>query len=97
MRERKFFKTKYILINIFIITILNINIFIIKCDISISKLNKDLLKDFENYKLANFINKTHFSCDNGNNILTLDKFNDDFCDCQDGSDENSKNYILNFF
>ncbi len=63
---------------------------LINCDVTISKLNKDVLKDFENYKIAHFINKTHFSCDDGNNILHLNKFNDDFCDCKDGSDENSK-------
>lgn len=63
------------------------------CDISISKLNKDVLKDFEMLKLATFLNDTHFSCDNGENILDLDKFNDDFCDCKDGSDENSNNHF----
>ena len=63
------------------------------CDVTISKLNKDVLKDFENYKVAIFLNETHFSCDHGENILDLDKFNDDFCDCKDGSDENSNNSI----
>jgi hypothetical protein len=37
----------------------------------------------------NMINKTHFDCDQGKNILHINKFNDDFCDCQDGRDENS--------
>lgn len=94
MKVRKLLKTKNILINIIIITILNINILLSNCDISISKLSKDVLKDFESYKTANFINKTHFSCDEGTNILPLDKFNDDFCDCIDGSDENSKNLFF---
>lgn len=57
--------------------------------ISISKLNKDILREFNNYKPAIFHNSTNFSCDNGSNNLTADKFNDDFCDCEDGADENS--------
>lgn len=36
------------------------------------------------------INHTHFSCDDGNNIQPIKHFNDDYCDCEDGSDENSK-------
>ncbi len=35
------------------------------------------------------LNKTHFYCDNEQKILSINKFNDDFCDCNDGSDENS--------
>jgi hypothetical protein len=35
------------------------------------------------------LNKTHFSCDDEKNILNINKFNDDYCDCLDGSDENS--------
>ena len=85
-------KIKRILFNLLILFFLNVIAFS-KCDISISKLSKDILKDFNNYKVANFINNTHFSCDNGENILELEKFNDDFCDCLDGSDENS-NYLL---
>lgn len=54
-----------------------------------------MLKEFENYKVAIVLNDTHFSCDDGENILDLDKFNDDFCDCRDGSDENS-NFIIEF-
>ena len=60
------------------------------CDLSISKLNKDILSEFNYYKSANFLNATHFSCDNGTNIFPAKKFNDDFCDCMDGADENSK-------
>jgi len=37
-------------------------------------------------------NKTHFICDD-QKILNINKFNDDYCDCVDGSDENSKLYI----
>jgi len=75
--------------NLALLFMLNI-IYTFMCDISISKLNKDVLKDFDNYKVAIFLNYTHFSCDNGQNVLDLPKFNDDFCDCKDGSDENSK-------
>ncbi len=79
--------------NFTILFILNI-INLIICDVSISKLNKDVLKDFENLKIALFLNETHFSCDKGQNILDMNKFNDDFCDCKDGSDENSNNPIM---
>lgn len=41
------------------------------------------------------INSTHFSCDNNQKILSLEKLNDDYCDCQDGSDENTTNACLN--
>lgn len=86
-----------ILMNKLVILFLFNIIFSIICDVSISKLNKDVLKDFENYKVANFLNDTHFSCDNGEIILDIDKFNDDFCDCNDGSDENSnKLQVLKF-
>ena len=57
------------------------------------RLNKDILKEFNNYKPAIFLNSTHFSCDEGSNILSSKKFNDDFCDCQDGADENSKDNL----
>ena len=43
----------------------------------------------------NKINSTHFSCDNNTKILTIDKFNDDYCDCEDGSDENKTNACIN--
>jgi hypothetical protein len=43
----------------------------------------------------NQINSTHFSCDNNKKILPLEKFNDDFCDCEDGSDENKTNACNN--
>lgn len=74
-------------------------LYLFMCDVSISKLNKDVLKDFENYKFAKIFNETHFSCDDGQKIFDLNKFNDDFCDCKDGSDENSKYRakILNYF
>lgn len=36
------------------------------------------------------LNKTHFSCDSGNKLLSMNKINDDYCDCADGADENSK-------
>lgn len=84
---------KILIKNFAILFVLNI-IFSIICDVSISKLKKDVLRDFENYKVAIILNDTHFSCDDGENILDLDKFNDDFCDCKDGSDENS---ILYYF
>ena len=60
------------------------------CEISISKLNQDILSEFNYYKPAIFLNSTHFSCDEGSNIFEIKKFNDDFCDCIDGADENSK-------
>ena len=62
---------------------------LIKSDLSYSKLTEDIMKDINNYKYAIQINKTHFSCDEGNNILDIIKLNDDFCDCADGADENS--------
>jgi len=43
----------------------------------------------------NQINKTHFSCDNEQNIFPMCKFNDDYCDCIDGSDENRTNACPN--
>ncbi len=42
----------------------------------------------QNKKFINVLNKTHFSCDD-KKILKMKQFNDDFCDCEDGSDENS--------
>ena len=47
--------------------------------------------------LINQINSTHFSCDNNKKIFSLEKFNDDFCDCEDGSDENKTNACSNGF
>ena len=41
------------------------------------------------------LNSTHFTCDNNTKILPLEKFNDDFCDCEDGSDENKTNACFN--
>ena len=41
------------------------------------------------------INSTHFSCDDNKKILSIDKFNDNYCDCEDGSDENLTNACLN--
>lgn len=41
------------------------------------------------------LNETHFSCDNDNKVLSLNKFNDDFCDCDDGADENRTNACIN--
>ncbi len=40
-------------------------------------------------KFIKVLNKTHFECDE-NKILKMSAFNDDYCDCNDGSDENSK-------
>lgn len=61
---------------------------IIYCWINILPLNTALPKNSMNY--IKILNKTHFSCDDEENILHLSKFNDDYCDCIDGSDENSK-------
>ena len=73
----------------------------------ISKLNKKeieneiIMDDLaqNNYNLnqiyINKLNSTHFSCDNNQKILTLDKFNDNYCDCEDGSDENQTNACAN--
>lgn len=36
------------------------------------------------------LNDTHFACDGNLTVLDLSKINDDYCDCEDGSDENSK-------
>ena len=43
----------------------------------------------------NKINSTHFVCDNNTKILPLEKFNDNYCDCEDGSDENITNACTN--
>ena len=43
----------------------------------------------------NGINTTHFSCDNGKKILSFEKLNDNYCDCEDGSDENKTNACIN--
>ena len=48
-----------------------------------------------NQIFINKINSTHFSCDNNKKILSLEKFNDDYCDCDDGSDENKTNACVN--
>ena len=51
-----------------------------------------LQNDFNSSQIyINKINSTHFSCDNNTKIFPLEKFNDDFCDCEDGSDENKTN------
>jgi hypothetical protein len=96
MKERISKRTilKILIKNFAILFALN-QIFYMICDVSISKLKKDVLKEFENYKVAMVLNDSHFSCDDGENILDLDKFNDDFCDCRDGSDENS-NFTIKF-
>ena len=68
--------------------------------------NEDLInqvyisnEDQTNYNLnqiyINKLNSTHFSCDNNKKILSLDKFNDNYCDCEDGSDENQTNACVN--
>jgi hypothetical protein len=44
-------------------------------------------------KQIKVINQTFFSCD-GNKTFSMDKFNDNFCDCDDGSDENSKSFVI---
>lgn len=43
----------------------------------------------------NKLNSTHFSCDSNRKILPLEKFNDNYCDCEDGSDENLTNACIN--
>ena len=48
-----------------------------------------------NQILITLINSTHFSCDNQNKILSLEKLNDNYCDCEDGSDENQTNACIN--
>jgi hypothetical protein len=48
-----------------------------------------LLTKSNEVKQIKVLNKTHFSCDE-NKILKISAYNDDFCDCEDGSDENSK-------
>jgi hypothetical protein len=42
----------------------------------------------------NQINRTHFICDT-NKTLHMNNFNDDFCDCDDGTDENRTNACIN--
>ena len=55
-----------------------------------------LQNDFASPQIyINKINSTHFSCDNNTKIFPLEKFNDDFCDCDDGSDENQTNACHN--
>jgi hypothetical protein len=48
-----------------------------------------LLINSNEIKYIKVLNKTHFSCDE-NKILKMSAYNDDFCDCDDGSDENSR-------
>ena len=82
--------------------------FLILIQFSISfvfKSNKDnsnsndyslLEKDFASPQIyIHKINSTHFSCDNNTKIFPLEKFNDNFCDCEDGSDENKTNACHN--
>jgi hypothetical protein len=76
----KKFNLKYIWAYIFIFQIISL--------IPSVLLNDQVIKYIE------VLNKTHFLCDT-NKILKLDKFNDDFCDCDDGVDENSK-WILKY-
>ena len=53
-------------------------------------------KDFDSSQVfINMINSTHFSCDKNTKILPKEKLNDDFCDCEDGSDENKTNACSN--
>ena len=55
-----------------------------------------LEKDFASPQIyIHKINSTHFSCDNNTKIFPLEKFNDNFCDCEDGSDENKTNACHN--
>lgn len=75
--------------------ILFLTIQIVFSNFSISRLNKDILGEFNNLKKLEVVNITHFSCDNGENILSKNKVNDDFCDCVDGTDENSNPFNLN--
>ena len=53
-------------------------------------------KDFNSSQIyIHKINSSHFSCDNNTKILPIEKFNDDYCDCIDGSDENLTNACTN--
>ena len=83
-------------------------LFLIEFVISfITKLNKEELENgiiMDNLEQVNYnlkqiyinkLNSTHFSCDNNQKILSLDKFNDNYCDCEDGSDENQTNACTN--
>ena len=72
--------------------------FIFKTDKENSNYNPSspIQKDFNSsQKYITKINSSHFSCDNNTKIFPLEKFNDDFCDCEDGSDENKTNACLN--
>jgi protein kinase C substrate 80K-H len=40
------------------------------------------------------IDNTHFICDD-NKTLHIENFNDNFCDCEDGQDENKTNACPN--
>ena len=52
-------------------------------------------KDGVNQIYINTINSSHFSCDNNKKILSFEKLNDNYCDCEDGSDENKTNACFN--
>ena len=59
-------------------------------------LNSLLKDDYNSNQIyINKINATHFSCDNNKKILPIEKFNDNYCDCEDGSDENKTNACTN--
>ena len=59
-------------------------------------LNSLLKGDFESNQIyINKINSTHFSCDKNKKILPIEKFNDNYSDCEDGSDENKTNACIN--
>ncbi len=59
-------------------------------------MNELIENDYNSNQIyINKINSTHFACDNNQKILSLEKFNDNYCDCEDGSDENTTNACIN--
>ena len=52
-------------------------------------------EEYTKQKFIKIINTTHFSCDNDKHIFPIKNFNDDYCDCDDGSDENKTNACPN--